>query len=257
MLNNEFEVFANKLCEYCMTKYVLPYMRERGVLMTYRAQIISIDSDAKTMVIQRPYDTAVTVPYSNTAENLQVGDFCEVFVLGDGSNSKVVSDSMLNTSREVWYGTSSTGATTAAKVVSTATGNFALKTGAMVRVLFTNGNTYNGTATLNVDGTGAVDIARVGTTKTTRYYWAAGEVVDFVYDGTNFVMSNKGTASTTYYGLVKLTTSATSTSTTLVPTASCVDAKIAAKVPAPPATAGTYTLQCTVASGGAVTYSWV
>lgn len=112
-----------------------------------------------------------------------------------------------------WFATSSTAAGTAAKVATTATGDFVLATGAMVRVKFDNANSYNGTATLNVDGTGAVDIVRVGTTKTTRYYWSAGETIDFVYDGTNFAMSRTGTSSTTYYGLTKLATSGTSTST--------------------------------------------
>ena len=111
------------------------------------------------------------------------------------------------------YATCATAAGTAAKVATTVNGDFKLVTGAKVRVKFTNANTYNGTATLNVDGTGAKSIARVGTTVTTRYYWSAGEVVDFVYDGTNFVMSRSGTATTTYYGLTKLATSGTSTST--------------------------------------------
>ena len=119
----------------------------------------------------------------------------------------------------IWYGTCATGASTQNKVVTTNSGDFALEVGSMVRVKFTNAFTYNGTSRLNVDGTGNVDIARVGTTETTRYYVSAGEVIDFVYDGTDFVMSRTGTATTTYYGLTKLATSAysTSTSTALTP----------------------------------------
>lgn len=121
--------------------------------------------------------------------------------------------------KNIWYGTCGTAAGTAAKVVTTSSGDFKLATGSMVRVYFTNANTYNGTATLNVDGKGAKNISRVGSTTTTRYYWSAGEVVDFVYDGTRFVMSRSGTATTTYFGLTKLATSAysTSTSTALTP----------------------------------------
>jgi hypothetical protein len=111
-----------------------------------------------------------------------------------------------------YYGTCSTAKGTAAKVVTCS--DFVLATGAVIYVKFTNANDYNGTATLNVNGTGAKDIARVGTTKTTRYYWSAGEVVGFVYDGTNYMIIERGTASTTYYGVTKLTTSATSTSDT-------------------------------------------
>ena len=112
-----------------------------------------------------------------------------------------------------YYGTCSTAKGTAAKVVTCS--NFVLTTGAVIYVKFTNANDYNGTATLNVNGTGAKDIARVGTTKTSRYYWTAGELVGFVYDGTNYLMIDKGTATTTYYGLTKLTTTATSTSEAL------------------------------------------
>lgn len=119
----------------------------------------------------------------------------------------------------MWYGTCATGAGTQNKVVTTNSGDFVLEVGSMVRVKFTNAFNYNGTSRLNVDGTGAVDIARVGTTETTRYYVSAGEVIDFVYDGTDYLMSRTGTATTTYYGLTKLATSAysTSTSTALTP----------------------------------------
>lgn len=124
----------------------------------------------------------------------------------------------------IYYATCATGASTSAKVASTTNGDFKKTVGSMVRVKFTNANTYNGTATLNVDNTGAANIARVGTTLTTRYYWTAGEVVDFVYDGTNYVMSDKGTATTSYYGLTKLSSSTSSTSTALAATPSAVKA---------------------------------
>ena len=122
----------------------------------------------------------------------------------------------------IYYATCATSASATAKVATTVSNDFELVTGAMVRVLMTNANTYNGTATLNVDNTGAKNITRVGTTTTTRYFWTAGEVVDFVYDGTQFVMSNKGVATTTYYGETKLSDSTSSTSTTLAATANAV-----------------------------------
>lgn len=326
-MNTHFETFARKICEYCMNNFVLPWMREHGVLMSYRAQIVSKNGTDKTMVVQRPFDNSVTVPYSNSADDLTAGDQCVVFSLGESLNSVVFADGKLNISqsggggggsspepataaplmdgtaavgasvkyaredhvhptdtsraavsdiptalseltndsgfitasnvpKEIWYGTCPTLATTQEKTVTTVTGNFALTTGAMVRVLFTNGNTYNGTAKLNVDGTGAVNIARSETVLTTRYWWATGECVDFVYDGTKFVMAAKGLASTTYYGLTKLSSTVSSTSDAVSATPNLVDAKIARKVPDPPTTAGTYTLQCVVDSGGNPTYSW-
>lgn len=161
--------------------------------------------------------------------------------------------------KEIWYGTCSTAAATQIKVVNTTSGNLTLTTGAMVRVLFTSSQTYNGTAQLNVDGTGAVDVYRTSTDATSRYYWAAGAVVDFVYDGNHWVMVGKGYATTTYYGITKLSSSVSSTSTSLAASASAVKTvndKIEERVPTPPTTAGTYTLQCVVDSGGNPTYSW-
>lgn len=138
------------------------------------------------------------------------------------NNKDVATKEYVDNKIKTYYGTCTTAAATAAKVVTCS--DFVLEEGAHISVKFTNANTYNGTATLNVNSTGAKDIARVGTTKTTRYYWTAGEVVDFVYDGTNFVMVNKGTATTTYYGMAKLSSSATSTSTALALTPSALNA---------------------------------
>jgi len=97
-----------------------------------------------------------------------------------------------------------------------------LEEGNTIFVKFTNAQTYNGTATLNVNLTGAKNITRVGTTTTTRYWWTAGEIVGFVYDGTNYVMIDKGAATTSYYGLTKLSSAINSTSTSLAATPSAV-----------------------------------
>lgn len=91
-----FETFAKKLCEYCMKNYVIPYLREHGVVQSYRATVISKDADAKTMVIQRPFDAQITLPYGSSANGLQAGDQCVVFALGDPLNSVVISDGKLN-----------------------------------------------------------------------------------------------------------------------------------------------------------------
>lgn len=125
-------------------------------------------------------------------------------------------------SQNVWYATCPTGASTTAKVVTTTSGDFALTSGNMVRVTFTNANTAS--ATLNVDGSGAISARMVSGSSTTAYYWSAGETVDFVYNGTYFLASGKGTATTTYYGVTKLTSSTSSTSTSLAATGSAVKA---------------------------------
>lgn len=99
------------------------------------------------------------------------------------------------------YGTCSTAPSTAAKVV--ALSGFALTTGAVVVVKFSNANTAS-SPTLNVNGTGAKYIKKYGTTAPDTYMWQAGAVVEFVYDGTYWIMLNGTVATTTYYGLTKL-----------------------------------------------------
>lgn len=109
------------------------------------------------------------------------------------------------------YGTCSTAAGTAAKVVS-CTG-FTLATGAVITVKFTVTNTA-GSPTLNVNNTGAKAIQYRGSAISAGYL-AANRVYTFIYDGTNYQLIgdintdtnttySTGTASTA--GLTKLYT---------------------------------------------------
>ena len=125
----------------------------------------------------------------------------------------------------VFYGTCATAAATAAKAV--ACEEFTsddLVEGTVVNVKFTYAQTYNGAPTLNVNSTGAKNIKRVGTTNAARYEWLAGEVLQFVYDGTYWMLTDGGLATTTYYGVTKLSSSTSSTSTSLAATPSAVKA---------------------------------
>lgn len=91
------------------------------------------------------------------------------------------------------YGTCHTASDTGDKTV-TVTG-FVLETGARVTVKFSNSNTASN-PTLNVnngsDYTGAKAIMYRGTSSvsgSSNYYrWQSGDIVDFIYDGTNWVM---------------------------------------------------------------------
>lgn len=91
------------------------------------------------------------------------------------------------------YGTCYTASDTGDKTV-TVTG-FVLETGARVTVKFLNSNTASN-PTLNVDNgsayTGAKAIMYRGTSSvsgSSNYYrWQSGDIVDFIYDGTNWVM---------------------------------------------------------------------
>lgn len=113
---------------------------------------------------------------------------------------------------KIYYGTSSTSAGTQTKTVTCS--GFTLETGATIFVKFTYGQTYNGVPKLNVNSTGAINVRYKGDTNGIRYMWSATEVMGFTYDGTYWVAIGRALATTTYYGVTKLTDSASSTSTT-------------------------------------------
>lgn len=119
------------------------------------------------------------------------------------------------------YATCSTASATAAKV-AVCTG-FKMTTGATVLVKFSNTNSA-ASPTLNVNSTGAKPIVAYGTTAIQTYAWKAGQAVMVVYDGTSWVALVQSWATTTYYGITKLSSSTSSTSTTLAATASAVKA---------------------------------
>ena len=94
-----------------------------------------------------------------------------------------------------YYGTCSTAAATAAKVVEIADEQgFTLKAGAFIGVKFTNTNTASN-VTLNVNNTGAKNIwyndsAYTGNSNLLTGY--ANRLLFYMYDGTNWCIVNKG-----------------------------------------------------------------
>ena len=86
------------------------------------------------------------------------------------------------------YATCGTAAATAAKVATIQNGAFTLETGVKVSVKFTYANSA-ASATLNVNSTGAKTIQFAGAALASTQYWAANQVVDFVYDGTYWAIS--------------------------------------------------------------------
>ena len=128
--------------------------------------------------------------------------------------------------RNIWYATCYTATGTAAKEATSSSGNFTLATGAMVRVKFTNTNNQPN-ATLSVDGSTAKAIKNLPSdSNVNTQWWRAGEVIDLVYDGTDFIMSDGGQASTGYYGKTILSNSTSSSSQTTAATSKAVkDAK--------------------------------
>lgn len=111
---------------------------------------------------------------------------------------------------KAYYGTCSTAAGTAAKVVSvSAAQGFSLRVGTIVGVKFSNTNTYSNATdspiTLNVNSTGAKNIwyntthSGAGNTGTnTTAYGYANRVNYYMYDGTYWVWMNFGYESNTW-----------------------------------------------------------
>lgn len=144
----------------------------------------------------------------------------------DSTSSKWVNaNASGGAAKNVWYGTCSTSGTTAAKVVTTSSGDFTLTAGNMLRVAFTGGSNASGTITLAVDSTTATNVYNGLGTTSAKYYWRTNEIVDFLYDGTAFRVVDAGYADTTYFGVVKLKDSYDETGTTMyAPTLSAVKA---------------------------------
>ena len=120
------------------------------------------------------------------------------------------------------FGTCETAADDGDKI-ATVPGTFELKTGAVVAIKFTNHNTVQ-QVKMNVNGTGLKYIVAYNNYLPATYAWKPMQTVLFIYDGTYFVAFTLNTATTTYYGITRLTSSTSSTSTALAATASAVKA---------------------------------
>ncbi len=129
--------------------------------------------------------------------------------------------SIIKTGVISYYGTCSTSANTESKVVTTLDSNFVLATGATVYVKFNDTNTIS-TITLNVDGTGAKSVKAYGETNMNTNMWNAGEIVQFTYDGTNWILNQVSAATTSTYGITRLSNTIDNASTNLAATANAV-----------------------------------
>lgn len=121
----------------------------------------------------------------------------------------------------VFFGTCMTAASTNEKVVTTQQGNFKLEVGATVYVQFNTESTSTAT-TLNIDGTGAIAVQTSATNVLMANQIAPKSVVGFVYDGTVYRMLDGAIATTTYYGVTKLSSAVNSISTATAATSSAV-----------------------------------
>ena len=179
-----------------------------------------------TVATTGDYDDLTNKPTIPTVNNgtltiQQNGVTLDTFTANQSGNTTVNITASGGGDKNIWYAVCTSSYSTTAKTATTTTADFVLEVGSMVRVKFSSYNTAS-SPTLNVDGTGAKLIKKYGTTAPSTRTWRTGEVVDFVYDGANFIISDAGTASTDYYGYTKLSSSTSSTSTDLAATPSAV-----------------------------------
>lgn len=148
-----------------------------------------------------------TVPNSTT-NALKWSANTMLFVMYDGANYRYLGAQAAGTlttpsGAGAWFGTSSTGATVAAK--ATTVTNFRLMPGAVVAVAFSTANTVSGAITLNVNSTGAKTVYRnnAATSASNALAWNGGDVLLFAYSGSywHYVggsSSGSGGGSSTY-----------------------------------------------------------
>ena len=87
----------------------------------------------------------------------------------------------------VHYGVCSTNADEQIKEVSIPEIE-SLTEGLCVRIKFSNAQSYSGQPQLQINSLTATDVNHDGSTASGANEWQAGEVIDFVYDGTNFIV---------------------------------------------------------------------
>lgn len=168
--------------------------------------------------IQTEVSSAVAGKQDTLVSGTNIKTINNQSILGSGDLSITVTST-----KNIWYATCTTADTTNAKVVATSAADFILATGNMVRVYFSNAAGQSA-ITLNVDGTGAISAYYHGSgnAPVNREGWAAGEVIDFVYDGTRYLMVDGSPASATHWGKTLLESSVSSTSTAMAATPSAV-----------------------------------
>jgi len=138
--------------------------------VNYMSRIVATDFD----VLGESYNT-ITVGDLKATLSSVIGEATQ----GESSVSNVV-----------YYGTCSTARATVKKETTIANFPDSLYTGMRVTVKFSNYNSAT-SPTLSINGGTAVAIMRYGTTAASTSAngsWQAGSVVDFIYDGTNWVM---------------------------------------------------------------------
>lgn len=198
---------------------------------TYEIRYTLTDSFTTIAIIDTVSTASVVMDFKSGGKGVAVGKVSETdncFEVSDKWDVKVYGmllEAYIKANAPgggIAFATCDTDAATVAKV-ATSSDNFSLTVGAAVAVKFANTNTAS-TPSLNINGTGVKYMVTYATYAPGSYYWKAGQTILFIYDGTYFVGLSQSVATTTYYGITRLTSSTSSTSTSLAATASAVKA---------------------------------
>lgn len=198
---------------------------------TYEIRYTLTDSFTTIAIIDTVSTASVVMDFKSGGKGVAVGKVSETdncFEVSDKWDVKVYGmllEAYIKANAPgggIAFATCDTDAATVAKV-ATSSDSFSLTVGAAVAVKFANTNTAS-TPSLNINGTGVKYMVTYATYAPGSYYWKAGQTILFIYDGTYFVGLSQSVATTTYYGITRLTSSTSSTSTSLAATASAVKA---------------------------------
>lgn len=108
-----------------------------------------------------------------------------------------------------YYAVCSTAGSTQTKTV-TIDEITALEEGLSVRIIFSNDQLYNGVPKLQINSLTAANIQSVAGVDGEQYMWKAGEVIDLVYNGTNWIVVGRGATPSTR--IIQVNTTVTNTS---------------------------------------------
>lgn len=164
----------------------------------------SVEVGSQTIQIGTSYDDGLdswlaSIYTANASAGMMVGsnymqvDTSGIYLYGNSvqvptptNSSDAATKQYVDDSSKCWYGTSSTTASTAAKVVTCS--GFKLSKGVIIGVNFSTANTA-ATPTLNVNSTGAksVYVGQDTPNATTNVLkWSANTILYFMYDGTEY-----------------------------------------------------------------------